>query len=211
MVALGSTLIDTAKFGSNDVTAFYLGSNEAWTANKPGMVLLTDYTITHAGTSATLTNGQVTFTAVTSLSLNGVFSADFDNYVIAWSASVSAGTPGVFARLRSSGTDASGTNYTQQYIVATSTTIGGARTTSATSFAVTYPHNTSVNGSTMHFYGPFLAQPTAHRSVSVDSVDSARLTDTANTHSLSTSYDGITIFPGTGDMTGKLTVMGVRS
>jgi len=213
MVALGSTLIDTAKFGSNDVTAFYLGSNEAWTANKPGMVLIKPTSIDYGGTSATLgENGQVTFSAVTSLSLNGVFTADFDNYVIAWSASVSVDVPGLFARLRASGSDASGTDYTQQYILASSTSVSGARTASATSFAVAYPDNDlAANGSTMYFYSPFLAQPTAHRSVNQDAVSSARIVDTANTHSLSTSYDGITIFPGSGNMTGKLAVYGVRS
>lgn len=182
-------------------------------APKPGMVLINPESIAYSGTSATKgTNGQVTFNAVTSLSLNGVFSADFDNYVITWSSAVSNGTPGLFARLRTSGTDASGTNYTQQYILASSATVSAARTTSATSFAVAYPDNTlAANGVTMHFYGPFLVQPTAHRSIDQNSVSSARLIDIANTHSLSTSYDGITLFPGIGDMTGKLTVMGVRS
>ena len=49
----------------------------------PGMVLLKPTSIAHSGTSASIgANGQVTFTAVTSLSLNGVFSADFDNFLL---------------------------------------------------------------------------------------------------------------------------------
>ena len=181
----------------------------------PGMVLLTPTSITHSGTSASIgANGQVTFTAVTSLSLNGVFSADFDNYVVSWRGSVNQDRPGLLIRYRASGTDATGTNYVRQFIVADSTTVSAQRVTSQTVADIGAPDNdVNANGETVFIYGPYLSQPTAWRNIGVSTHLSARIFDFAGTHSLSTSYDGFTILPGLGGatMTGALQVYGVRS
>ena len=177
----------------------------------PGMVLLTPTSITHSGTSASIgANGQVTFTAVTSLSLNGVFSADFDNYVVSYRGTSST-APSLDSRLRASGTDASGSNYTYQRLLASSTTVAAARTSSTSVLRLGESENGNENGHTVFIYGPFLAQPTAARSVTMHAESGARISDYAGTHSLSTSYDGITIFPTGGNLTGKLQVYGVRS
>ena len=211
MVAFGSTTIDTVKFGSLDVTSLYLGSNEAWTASKPGMVLLTPTSITHAGTSASVgANGQVTFTAVTSLSLNGVFSADFDNYVVNMRHNGSADT-GIALRMRSSGTDASGNDYTYQLLSADSTAVSGSRTSSTNLGVIGIVSIAQRGGDTAYFFCPFLAQPTAVRTVSARALSNAAIYDYATTHSLSISYDGFTAFPASGNMTGTLQVYGVRS
>ena len=176
-----------------------------------GMILITDYTIDHAGTSATLTNGQVTFTAVTSLSLNGCFTADFDNYVVSVRGTSSTNT-NLYYRLRASGSDASGSNYTVQELVAESTAVSAARYTSQTQ-ANNFLFGPSLqNGDGLYFYGPFLAQPTASRVVSVGESGGARIIEYAVTHSLSTSYDGFTFLTNSAaTVTGALQVYGVRS
>lgn len=182
----------------------------------PGMVLMKPTSIAHSGTSATLgANGQVTFSAVTSLSLNGVFSADFDNYVVAVSfvPSTALGT-GLEIQLASGGTAATGTDYTYQRLRALSTTVDATRTTSATSINVgSGGPSTSIPSAThIAIYGPALAQPTATRNVSVTSNSDAGIYDFAGTHSLSTSYDGFKLFPSFAySITGKLAVYGVRS
>jgi hypothetical protein len=181
----------------------------------PGMVLMKPTSIAHSGTSATLgANGQVTFTAVTSLSLNGVFTADFDNYVISIrhnNSSSPADSDSIQARLRASGSDASGGDYTRQTLSANSTTVSAARTTSLTSAVVAVTGNAQRNGDTIAIYGPYLAQPTAFRSVNVADTSSARILDNACTHSLSTSYDGITFIPEIYSITGAVAVYGIRS
>jgi hypothetical protein len=177
----------------------------------PGMVLLAPTTINHTGTSASIgTNGRVTFTAVTALSLNGVFSADFDNYVVSILCQASA-DEGIQIRYRAAGTDANGNNYTAQFISAASTTLAAGRSTS-TLQTIANVTNVQRNGVTAYIYGPFLAQPTALRSVNVYPQNSARIVDYAVTHSLSTSYDGISFLPsGSANITGSLQVYGVRS
>ena len=178
----------------------------------PGMVLMKPTSITHSGTSATLgANGQVTFSAVTSLSLNGVFTADFDNYVISVRSVLASGAQGLDMRYRVSGADASGSNYTDQYLIASGTGVTPGRDASQTRLRIGATSDTLRTGHTVYIYGPALAQPTASRSVSADGISNARIYDNANTHSLSTAYDGFTIFPASSSMTGAVQVYGVRS
>ena len=204
-----STALDAVRLGSSEVAALYLGSDSVWTANAPGMVLVSPTSITHSGTSATLgANGQVTFTAVTSLSLNGVFSADFDNYALTISAIATA--PMDFTlRLRNAGSDSTGSDYTYQYLLANGSGVSGARTTNATSGIFANADNTQSSGYQLAIYGPYLAQPTAYRCVDAYGREGARMYNFAGTHSLSTAYDGITFAGGT--ITGALQVYGVRS
>jgi hypothetical protein len=213
MVALGSTLIDTAKFGSNDVTSFYLGSNEAWTAGEPAE-LIKPTSIANSGGSATLgTNGQVTFSGVTSVSLNGVFSADFDNYIISLRSQLSSSNRQTRLKLRSSGTDTTGSDYVYQQLEAYNTTVNAALLTGEPSARLVDTNSTYPGGQSVFIYGPALAQPTAFRTVGMDANGSASIQERASTHSLSTAYDGCTLFIGevgyTG--TGALQVYGLRA
>ena len=179
----------------------------------PGMVLLTPTSIAHSGTSASIgANGQVTFTAVTSLSLNGVFSVDFDNYVVVSSGTHSSTSDPMQYRLRVSGSDATGSNYTRQILDVNNTSVSAARQTSQAFLALGSLSNSQRAGNQTFIYGPFLAQPTAFRNVNVDGFNNATIFEgAAGTHSLSTSYDGFTIAPSGGSFTGKLAVYGVRS
>jgi len=173
-----------------------------------GMVLLAPTSISYSGTSASIgANGSVEFTACTSLSLNGVFGANYDNYMIAMRYESPGGSSTVSGRFRVSGSDATGANYTRQYLSANSTTVSGARETSQTYFraGVTFSNE---SGDVLYLYGPFLAQPTATRNVSAWGRDDARIFDAACTHSLSTSYDGITLVPDFA-FTGLVSVYGL--
>jgi hypothetical protein len=177
----------------------------------PGMVLLTPTSITHSGTSASVgANGQVTFTAVTSLSLNGVFSADFDNYVVSFNSTISVSTT-IFYRMRLSGTDnTTASSYVSQVLYGSGTTVGAARDTN--DYGSFYYSNTGgQNGCTQYVYGPNLAQPTATRSVAQNVAGGIYIEDYATTHNQSTAYDGITYWVGGGGFSGALQVYGVRS
>lgn len=180
-------------------------------AAAPGMVLLTPTSIAYSGTSASVgANGQVTFSAVTSLSLNGVFSAGFDNYVIT-SNVLSSATPSIYIRLRASGTDAT-TGYTNQYLLADSTTVSAARTTAVQGLLTAGPGSSFRDLEYVTMYGPYLAQPTAQRSVTIADNGGVVTFDIAATHSTSSSYDGFTYYSGSAaTLTGKLAVYGVRS
>ena len=178
----------------------------------PGMVLIKPTSIAHSGTSATLgANGQVTFSAVTSLSLNGCFTADFDNYVISVRGVCNTSNVDVRVRMRASGTDNTTANsYTHQRIQASSTTVNAQRVTEDSAI-VSGIGSEQRSGFWLNLYGPFLAQPTAGRGVMVDGTSGARILEYAFTHNQSTSYDGFTMYPGANNISGALQVYGVRS
>ena len=172
------------------------------------LIVPTSATATGAGSSATVSaTGKVTFTTVTALSVNGCFTSAYDNYLI-----VCRGTgpdaPTNRLRLRASGTDDSGSNYTRQMLAANSTTVSGGRAT--TTFTLVGEFSTSNdNGYHLYVYGPNLAQPTAMRAVHVSGLSGASIYDYASTHSLSTAYDGFTLFPHSQTLTGSLCIYGL--
>lgn len=174
-----------------------------------GLISMTPTSIAHAGTAASINaDGGVDFTAVTSLSLNGVFTSDYDNYLIVVNGSGSADT-GTNFRLRIAGSDASGaSDYVYQFLLASSGTVSGARDSAQTFGRIGNLMTTQRSGIQVHIYGPYLAQATAWRSVTVDGLSDGRIQDFANTHDLATSYDGFTIYPNSGDFTGTVHVFG---
>jgi hypothetical protein len=180
--------------------------------NKNGLILMTPTSVDKTGTGSTATvsaNGSVEFSSCATLSLNGVFSTDYDNYMIVLRGDCSSAA-NVGYRLRVGGTDNStASSYVYQELEAASTTVGGARITDNIGRFCPF-NNTQENGAIVHIYGPFLAQPTAWRSVTANDASSARIDDYAGTHNQSTSYDGFTMIPGTGSITGRVAVYGMR-
>lgn len=182
--------------------------------SKNGLHLITPTSIASTGTgnsSSINTNGSVTFSTCATLSLNGVFSADYDNYMIVMRGTASANVY-LEARMRVGGVDeASASNYyTYQMIYADSTTVAGSRL-SQNEGRLANIFNTQRWGFITNIYGPYLAQPTAYRTVTALDYLSAYIEDYAGTHSLSTSYDGLTFLSSSGSFTGLVGVYGMRN
>lgn len=176
-----------------------------------GLVTMTPTSIDHVGTSASINaNGGVDFEGVTSLSLNGVFKGGddgFDNYVVMLSGTVSAGGAYVAHRYLSQGLPALGSDYTYEYLEAEGGNVTSVRTSKDHARFAGF-NAPLIQGVTLNLYGPSLGSPTAWRSVTHNSYGSAAISDYAGTHSLSESYDGLTIFPASSTITGNVIVMG---
>jgi hypothetical protein len=167
-----------------------------WAEPLGGMVLMTPTSATATGTGSSATigiNGSVTFSSCATLSLNGVFNTDYDNYMISMRYKSSANVIQLQARFRTAGTDASGSNYTIQSLNASSTSVTGSRSTSQTSAFMGQADDDNLSGEMIYIYGPFLSQPTAWRNTNVMGNSGGTIYDFAGTHSLSTSYDGLTL------------------
>jgi len=178
-----------------------------------GFELVKPSSVVVSGGSASATVsalGSVEFTTCETLSLNGVFSSGYDNYMISFRCSASNAAEAVSCRLRLSGTDnATASSYTHQFIAANSTTVSGQRSSSDAAGLGTVS-STQRNGQTIYVYGPNLAQPTAGRNIDASGYLSAYIADRAFTHNQSTAYDGITLFPGAGTVSGRVAVYGMR-
>ena len=181
--------------------------------SKNGLILLTPTSIAYTGTSATISaNGSVSFSSIGSLSLNGVFSADYDNYTVVIGGKSSGNYDSVRVRYRASGTDDTGSNYTYQSLTAVGTLVDAYRATTDHIYSSLFG-TTSYGGVVFNIYGPYLTSATAFRSVTCSITNNARIDDAASTHSQSTSYDGLTISPSTGinrPFTGRIAVYGMR-
>jgi len=181
--------------------------------SKNGLHLITPTSIASTGTgnsSSISANGSVTFDNCATLSLNGVFSADYDNYTIVMRFTNASGTTTTQFRWRASGTDNStASSYVTQELTANSTTVLGGRYTANLGYFGT-AYATQRSGLVMNVYGPYLAQPTASRSVTVGDSSSAYFYDAAHTHNQSTAYDGMTILLSASSISGLLCVYGMR-
>lgn len=182
--------------------------------NKNGLHLITPTSIASTGTgnsSSINANGSVTFSTCETLSLNGVFSSTYDNYTIVLRAQGSSQL-NLLWRMRSNGTDNATTNsYVIQYLYGNGTSVSGGRETSNLP-RIGAIWNTQREGAIINIYGPFLAQPTALRTITAESYASGSIFDVAGTHNQSTSYDGITLSVDAGySYSGRVAVYGLRN
>ena len=144
----------------NDDQKFWSLARAAAVTTTSGLLQIVPQSIAFTGTSASIVgNGQVAFSAVSSLSVNGVFTSDYRNYVVILRDVLTTSTAGFSMRLRAAGTDASAANYAYQHLEASSTVITGGRGTSQTAFSLAV-YSTQRDGIAMQLYAPALAQST---------------------------------------------------
>ena len=170
--------------------------NTALGTKKAGMVLL----------------NTTSFSAVASQSINSVFNATYDNYRIVTTITSSSASDTVYLRLRASGTDDTSGNYNRTLVESNSGGVTNRYDSGATSIDVTVTHSPSANGGGFSFdlERPFLSV------WSVGLLNAAGRNSTGGwvgraggfTHSVATSYDGFTIFTGSGTITGTVSVYG---
>lgn len=177
-----------------------------------GMIPITPSSIAVAGggseTGTINANGGVDFSACSDISLNGVFSSTYANYVIYLRFEEAAGSPSARLRLRASGSDATGTDYTRQYMSFDGTTNSGSQSTGDTEFLnVASPAaSPSTSAAQILICNPGLAEETSLRSVVVSAYLGGYILDTVGFHELSTAYDGFTLFRASEEYTGNIRV-----
>jgi len=177
-----------------------------------GLVVMTPTTVAKTGASSTATinaDGSVTFGLCESLSLNGVFTGDYDNYMVAIRHVQTGGTSNFYGRFRVGGVDnTTASSYTSQELNAYGTTVNANRGSYDFGYFPTSSSGTH-SASTIYFFGPYLTQPTPWRQVTANGYLSAAIFDTAGTHNQSVSYDGFSFTaPSPRDISGLLTVFG---
>jgi hypothetical protein len=154
-----------------------------------------------------------TFSAVSSVNVNNVFSATYDYYRILINFTTSTNGDAMSMRLRLSGTDNSGANtYKTQEVEAASTTIEGTRR-SLDNFLLGAGSNVadSVSTSIIDLFNVSLASPTGFQTQNFSALSNGFIRDVKGFHTVSTAYDGFTFITSTGTMSGKLRVYGYNN
>jgi hypothetical protein len=162
-----------------------------------------------SGTGSADTFGTVTFTGASSVSLNNVFSATYQNYKIIGNLSGSTGNTGDF-RLRVSDADNSTSNYVRQTINADSTTLTAATQTSTswTQFFIYGTTNVSIFEAIIT--NPFATERTAYFSRSTQEGTSLKIQ--GGTHNVSSSFTGFTLLAQSGNtISGTVRIYGFNN
>lgn len=220
----GTSVVMSSALAVNDVveifayTAFTVANaytkseTDGLVNTSAGLKLLTPTSIAvGSGSGSVSASGTVTFSAVSSLSLNGVFSSTYDNYLIQFN-NVLGNAGFVGLRLRTS-TDETSSQYFTQEIFGGGSSLSATRTSSATSWAACFRIESAVqNLGSMVIYNPFntvvtTAQTSLTTAASGTGID---LTFSGRGLNTTTSYTGFTIIPSSNNITGSISVYGYK-
>lgn len=156
---------------------------------------------------------STSFSGSSSVSVNNCFSSDYQNYKVVIT---NYGSLASFTRwrLRVGGVDASGANYFRYGFTTTfssgSLTAYNGGSENAWVPATSYGGSAGAIGvSELFIANPFQTTVTTSRTECNDGF-SATSYVLNGAHNLSTSYDGFTIYPNSGTITGTITVYGMR-
>ncbi len=163
-----------------------------------------------APTQSVSSEGKVTYSAASTVSVNGCFSSQYTNYMVVMDYDASSASANLHIRLRVSGSDNSTASaYVLQKLTMNNTTVAGVRTTSNQWETIGTFANVSTNSFKMNVYRPFLADTTSFDSHSSDSFGSAYTIIGNGTHNQNTSYDGFTFISSIGTLSGSIYVYGL--
>jgi len=178
----------------------------------PGLAQVTPASIANSGGSASLTGPVVTFTGVTSVSLNSVFTSTYDNYRLILTNLTADASRIVNYRLRASGTDSSANSYAYQYGYFSSSSTGGSRTGPTTAGAIGYANTSAGCFYALEVAQPQVAQYTTANSLGVYAYGSSNLDSVwyTSVFQATNQFDGITIYSA-GTISGTLRVYGYKN
>jgi hypothetical protein len=165
--------------------------NTALGTKKAGMVLL----------------NTTSFSAVSSQSINDVFSATYNNYRIVCHLTNTSTADGLNFRFRVSGADNSTTNYNLARIESNSGGTTNRYATGQTSFDINSTDDGGVaHGFIIDFQAPFATNRTVGQMITIgqDSAANYSMRTGGYVFSATTSFTGYTLLPGSGTITGSL-------
>lgn len=179
-----------------------------------GLVPISPTSVEKAGASSTATAnalGLVTFSACTSLSLNGVFSSSYSKYLVYLSGVGGSVAADIFFRFRTSGGADSSTGYYQQQASVNGGTLSGTNdnniaagnigivgsggTSASSAFVIHNPASAITTNYTGQLYGV----PSAQIAKSIYGF-----------HNVDTAYTGITIYLISGGLSGTVQIIGIN-
>lgn len=209
VTSINTTVSDTELGYLDGVTsALQTQINAKAADSSQGLYLITPSSIANSGGSASASGGAISFTTVNSVSLNGCFTATYDNYRILLNYSGSA-SDYLSIRLRASGSDLSTTTYAFQMVQGASTTVSGSRTTGQTAWGDIIYFDATQESAAIDIYNPALAKATYFHLLESRSTPVVRMG--AGNNSTASAYDGMTIYPTSGTITGTVRVYGYKN
>jgi hypothetical protein len=153
---------------------------------------------------------NTTFTAQSSVSINDVFSSEFDNYKVLITTDLTTGTQSFLLRYRVAGADNTTGNYTYQILDASATAVSGTRVVNGQSHGIGTIASGSPSAVDITIYNPNRAERTLYQSDAMGSLSNAYIRKDSGTFTATTQFTGFTIFVGGSTITGRIQVYGIR-
>ena len=180
----------------------------------PGLVpIVPSSVVVGSGTGTASTNGQVTFAAASSVSLNDVFTSSYRNYRIVFNTTAASGTGTITIRLRAAGSDITATNYLAQTLEGNG---NNAPTNAIATGQSSWPYMSlgsnvdSVNAFVWDLFNPQATAYTTGVAINgnVDSGSASRIILRNYVYQATTSADGLSFIMSANNFTGTVTVYG---
>ena len=164
-----------------------------------------------SGTGSSDSLGNVTFSSVSSVSLNGCFSSVYNNYRIIINITSASGTGDrIRFQLRASGSNTTSNYATNGFYWQLNGGASGLEGTQSQYIVMGYSSGTSWTHNVSDIISPFLSAPTATIGLTVRG--DAYAVTSAGLQSDSTSFDGFTISPVNAvNITGTIRVYGYKN
>lgn len=176
-----------------------------------GLAPATPTSIANSGGSASLTGNTVTFSGVSSVSLNGCFTGDYDNYRVLVNFTGASTSLTYLMRMRAAGSDNTTSNYHRQVMSGSSTTVSAFKETSASTWAIGEIQTTAYHGMGLDVRNPQATQPTVVLAAMGELANSDyAIRSGVYIHGTTTQFDGFTLYPSTGNFSGKVSVYGFK-
>lgn len=209
-VGVGTAVAGSASAGQ--VLTISAAGTSTWsTPSVAGMTQVIPTSVSvGSGSGSVDANGAVTFSGASSISLNGAFTSTYDNYRIVISSKASGDTDFNF-RIRTGTTDLSGATdyfYGSYYVGNTSSQVAASinRTNASNNFIGAI--GTWNGTTTIDIVAPFISEVTTW---TVFSAMRFLLLTAGSLNNNSTSYNGFTVFPSAGTITGTIRVYGYKN
>lgn len=169
-----------------------------------GLSSATPTTIANSGGTATLSGNTVTFAGVSSVSLNGVFTSNHNYHRVIIEHVCSTSSPNLLIRYRSAGSDLTGSLYTTDQSYS-----GGANRTDNLTSHLFFSTSTEYQNGQLDITGAAFARFTSATGVGFRSVSRLAFF-VGGVYRSATAFDGLTVFPASGDITGTISVYGYK-
>jgi hypothetical protein len=174
-----------------------------------GSVLTAADTNTYLANSGLVYVGGSSFSSSSAVNLDSVFSATYQNYKIEILITSSSQVLLQY-RMRVGGASNTTANYSNQLLVADSSTVVGVRSTDQTIGDVGQMVSGGISFMDLTLYDPFSAAPTGMLTNTGCFVGQAYMRNQVNVFKASTSFDGISFIPASGTVTGTVRAYGFR-
>jgi len=214
---LSATLTPTSLTANRTLTLPNRTGTVALTANV-GLTSIIPTSVAGTGVSQTGTDSmRVVFSSASSISVNGVFSSTYRHYKVVWSVNGSSQAAYLRWKNRSAGTDTTDSSYTTVGALwsvsagtGSGTNIGTGNQGTSSMICGYYQTAVSAGGGIIEVQQPFIADYTTLSFMGGGNNNNSSLGSVQGTaiHYVASSYDGFTIIPSGGIVTGSLCVYG---